>query len=63
MSQSRRPPLARSLAELTHSTHVRVNSVLLASTWSKGIEVFLERASSVNRVAQRADGGIIHSLF
>lgn len=101
--------LARGLAELTRATRVTVNSVLVAPTWSEGVEVFLEklgpamgksvdemrtayfedrgrnsllqrwatpeeiaaqvvflcsaRAAAVNGAAQRADGGLIRSLF
>lgn len=37
--------IARGLAELTRGTCVTVNSVLVAPTWSEGVEVFLEKAA------------------
>ena len=109
MTKAAQVSLARGLAELTRNTAVTVNSVLVAPTWSEGVEVFLEknaavggkavesmrsgyfedtgrssllqrwatpeeiaaqvvflcspRASAINGAAQRADGGIIRSLF
>lgn len=109
MSKTAQVSLARGLAELTRGTRVTVNSVLVAPTWSEGVEVFLgkigpamgktvdemrsayfegagrssilqrwatpdeiaaqvaflcsEQAAAVNGAAQRADGGIIRSLF
>ena len=109
MSKTAQVSIARGLAELTRGTRVTVNSVLVAPTWSEGVEVFLEtlapaagktvgemrtayfdgpgaasllqrwaepreiaaqvaflcseRASAINGAAQRADGGIVRSLF
>jgi NAD(P)-dependent dehydrogenase (short-subunit alcohol dehydrogenase family) len=109
MSKTAQVSIARGLAELTRGTGVTVNSVLVAPTWSEGVEVFLEkmapaagktvgemrtayfdgpgatsllqrwaepreiaaqvaflcseRASAINGAAQRADGGIVRSLF
>jgi NAD(P)-dependent dehydrogenase (short-subunit alcohol dehydrogenase family) len=109
MTKAAQVSIARSLAELTRGTQVTVNSVLVAPTWSEGVEVFLakaapglgktvdelrgdyfkttgassllqrwatpdeiaaqvvflcsERASAINGAAQRADGGIVRSLF
>jgi NAD(P)-dependent dehydrogenase (short-subunit alcohol dehydrogenase family) len=109
MSKTAQVSIARGLAELTRGTAVTVNSVLVAPTWSEGVEIFLEkaaqgtgktvaemrtayfdgpgassllqrwatpqeiaaqvaflcseRASAINGAAQRADGGIIRSLF
>jgi len=109
MTKTAQVSIARSLAELTRGTQVTVNSVLVAPTWSEGVETFLgkaapglgksvdelrtdyfrttgatsllqrwampeeiaaqvvflcsERASAINGAAQRADGGIVRSLF
>jgi len=109
MTKAAQVSIARSLAELTRGTQVTVNSVLVAPTWSEGVETFLakaapglgktvdelrsdyfrttgassllqrwatpdeiaaqvvflcsERASAINGAAQRADGGIVRSLF
>jgi NAD(P)-dependent dehydrogenase (short-subunit alcohol dehydrogenase family) len=109
MTKAAQVSIARSLAELTRGTQVTVNSVLVAPTWSEGVEIFLakaapglgktvdelrsdyfrttgassllqrwatpdeiaaqvvflcsERASAINGAAQRADGGIVRSLF
>ena len=109
MTKTAQVSIARSLAELTRGTRVTVNSVLVAPTWSEGVEAFLaraapglgrtvdelrgdyfkttgassllqrwatpeeiaaqvvflcsERASVINGAAQRADGGIVRSLF
>lgn len=109
MTKTAQVSIARSLAELTRGTRVTVNSVLVAPTWSEGVEAFLgkaattqgksvaelradyfrttgassllqrwarpeeiaaqvvflcsERASAINGAAQRADGGIVRSLF
>lgn len=109
MSKTAQVAIARGLAELTRGTAVTVNSVLVAPTWSEGVETFLEkqapsagktldqmrsayfdgpgatsliqrwatpaeiaaqvtflcseRASAINGAAQRADGGIVRSLF
>jgi NAD(P)-dependent dehydrogenase (short-subunit alcohol dehydrogenase family) len=109
MTKAAQVSIARGLAELTRATRVTVNSVLVAPTWSEGVEAFLEkigpglgktvdemrtayfedtgrssllqrwatteeiaaqvvflcspRASAINGAAQRADGGIIRSLF
>jgi NAD(P)-dependent dehydrogenase (short-subunit alcohol dehydrogenase family) len=38
--------IARGLAELTKGTGVTVNSVLVAPTWSEGVEAFLEKMAS-----------------
>ena len=109
MTKTAQVSIARGLAELTRGTRVTVNSVLVAPTWSEGVEVFLEkigpaagktvdemrtayfedtgrssllqrwatpeeiasqvvficsaRASAINGAAQRADGGMVRSLF
>lgn len=109
MTKAAQVSIARSLAELTRGTQVTVNSVLVAPTWSEGVEIFLakaapglgktvdelrsdyfkttgassllqrwatpeeiaaqvvflcsEQASVINGAAQRADGGIVRSLF
>lgn len=109
MTKTAQVSIARGLAELTKGTGVTVNSVLVAPTWSEGVEAFLgkaaqasgrsvaemrtayfdgpgassllqrwatpgeiasqvaflcsERASAINGAAQRADGGIVRSLF
>lgn len=41
MSKAAQVSIARSLAELTKGTAVTVNSVLVAPTWSEGVEAFL----------------------
>ena len=41
MSKTAQVSLARGLAELTMGTGVTVNSVLVAPTWSEGVETFL----------------------
>ena len=46
MSKTAQVSVARGLAELTKGTGVTVNSVLVAPTWSEGVEVFLEKAAS-----------------
>lgn len=38
--------LSRGLAELTRSTRVTVNSVIVAPTWTEGVETFLEPVAS-----------------
>ncbi len=43
MSKTAQVSVARGLAELTRGTGVTVNSVLVAPTWSEGVEVFLEK--------------------
>jgi len=43
MSKTAQVSIARGLAELTRGTGVTVNSVLVAPTWSEGVEVFLEK--------------------
>lgn len=43
MSKTAQVSIARGLAELTRGTRVTVNSVLVAPTWSEGVEVFLEK--------------------
>jgi len=43
MSKTAQVAVARGLAELTKGTGVTVNSVLVAPTWSEGVEVFLEK--------------------
>jgi len=109
MTKTAQVSLARGLAEATRGTAVTVNSVLVAPTWSEGVETFLAkigpeqgkdveemrsayfdgpgrssllqrwatpeeiaaqvvflcsaRASAINGAAQRADGGIVRSLF
>jgi NAD(P)-dependent dehydrogenase (short-subunit alcohol dehydrogenase family) len=110
MTKAAQVSIARGLAdELTKGTGVTVNSVLVAPTWSEGVEAFLEkiapasgktvdemrtayfedtgrssllqrwatpdeiaaqvvflcsgRASAINGAAQRADGGIVRSMF
>jgi len=43
MSKTAQVSIARGLAELTRGTGVTVNSVLVAPTWSEGVETFLEK--------------------
>jgi len=43
MSKTAQVSIARGLAELTKGTAVTVNSVLVAPTWSEGVEAFLEK--------------------
>ena len=43
MSKTAQVAVARGLAELTKGTRVTVNSVLVAPTWSEGVETFLEK--------------------
>lgn len=43
MSKVAQVSIARSLAELTRGTRVTVNSVLVAPTWTEGVEAFLEK--------------------
>jgi NAD(P)-dependent dehydrogenase (short-subunit alcohol dehydrogenase family) len=43
MSKTAQVSVARGLAELTRGTGVTVNSVLVAPTWSEGVETFLEK--------------------
>ncbi len=43
MSKTAQVSIARGLAELTKGTAVTVNSVLVAPTWSEGVETFLEK--------------------
>lgn len=45
MSKTAQVSIARGLAELTRGTGVTVNSVLVAPTWSEGVESFLEKAA------------------
>jgi NAD(P)-dependent dehydrogenase (short-subunit alcohol dehydrogenase family) len=45
MSKTAQVSIARGLAELTRGTAVTVNSVLVAPTWSEGVEVFLGKAA------------------
>ena len=45
MSKTAQVAIARGLAELTKGTGVTVNSVLVAPTWSEGVEVFLEKTA------------------
>jgi NAD(P)-dependent dehydrogenase (short-subunit alcohol dehydrogenase family) len=45
MSKTAQVSIARGLAELTKGTSVTVNSVLVAPTWSEGVETFLEKAA------------------
>ena len=45
MSKTAQVSIARGLAELTRGTAVTVNSVLVAPTWSEGVEIFLEKAA------------------
>lgn len=46
MTKAAQVSIARSLAELTRGTRVTVNSVLVAPTWSEGVETFLGRAAA-----------------
>jgi len=46
MSKAAQVSIARSLAELTKGTRVTVNSVLVAPTWSEGVETFLASMAS-----------------
>jgi NAD(P)-dependent dehydrogenase (short-subunit alcohol dehydrogenase family) len=46
MSKTAQVAVARGLAELTRGTAVTVNSVLVAPTWSEGVETFLEKQRS-----------------
>lgn len=41
MTKAAQVSIARSMAELTRGTRVTVNSVLVAPTWSEGVETFL----------------------
>ena len=43
MSKTAQVSIARGLAERTKGTGVTVNSVLVAPTWSEGVQVFLEK--------------------
>ena len=43
MSKTAQVAIARGLAEMTKGTAVTVNSVLVAPTWSEGVETFLEK--------------------
>ena len=45
MSKTAQVAIARGLSELTKGTAVTVNSVLVAPTWSEGVEVFLEKTA------------------
>lgn len=45
MSKTAQVAIARGLAELTKGTGVTVNSVLVAPTWSEGVETFLGKAA------------------
>jgi NAD(P)-dependent dehydrogenase (short-subunit alcohol dehydrogenase family) len=110
MTKTAQVAIARGLSELTKGKNVTVNSVLVAPTWTEGVEEFLgdlgpkmgktvdemktayftdgdgqssllqrfaqpdeiaamvaflcsARASAINGSAQRADGGIVRSLF
>ena len=40
--------LARGLAEMTRGTAVTVNSLLVAPTWTEGVEAFLAKAADTN---------------
>jgi NAD(P)-dependent dehydrogenase (short-subunit alcohol dehydrogenase family) len=42
MSKTAQVSVARALAELTRGTNVTVNSILVAPTWTEGVEHFLE---------------------
>jgi NAD(P)-dependent dehydrogenase (short-subunit alcohol dehydrogenase family) len=46
MTKTAQVSIARSLAELTKGTRVTVNSVLVAPTWSEGVERFLGQGVS-----------------
>lgn len=46
MTKTAQVSVARSFAELGKGHGVTVNSVLVAPTWSEGVEVFLERVAS-----------------
>jgi NAD(P)-dependent dehydrogenase (short-subunit alcohol dehydrogenase family) len=109
MSKAAQVSIARGLAEATQGTNVTVNSVLVAPTWTEGVEVFLgdlgprmdktvdemrqayfeadgrtsllQRfaepaeiaavvtflasglSAAINGAAQRAEGGIVRSMF
>jgi NAD(P)-dependent dehydrogenase (short-subunit alcohol dehydrogenase family) len=45
MTKAAQVSVARGLAELTKGTAVTVNSVLVAPTWSEGVEIFLDKAT------------------
>ena len=46
MTKAAQVSIARGLAELTKGTAVTVNSVLVAPTWSEGVETFLAKAAT-----------------
>jgi NAD(P)-dependent dehydrogenase (short-subunit alcohol dehydrogenase family) len=46
MSKAAQVSVARSLAETTKGSRVTVNSVLVAPTWSEGVEVFLSKIAA-----------------
>jgi NAD(P)-dependent dehydrogenase (short-subunit alcohol dehydrogenase family) len=52
MTKAAQVSIARSLAELTRGTRVTVNSVLVAPTWSEGVETFLDK------IAQQTGGSV-----
>lgn len=58
MTKAGQVSISRGLAELTRGTGVTVNSVLVAPTWTEGVERFLDdvaRESSTTREALRHD--------
>jgi NAD(P)-dependent dehydrogenase (short-subunit alcohol dehydrogenase family) len=48
VSKTAQISLARGLAELTRGSNVTVNSVIVAPTWTEGVEVFLENLGQIN---------------
>lgn len=48
VSKTAQVSVARGLAELTKGSNVTVNSVIVAPTWTEGVEVFLERLGGLN---------------
>lgn len=55
MTKAAQVSIARSLAELTRGTRVTVNSVLVAPTWSEGVEAFLAKIA-------RQTGGSVEQM-
>ena len=51
MSKTAQVSVARSLAELTKGTLVTVNSLLVAPTWTEGVEAFLEPVAAAKKFA------------
>ncbi len=48
VSKTAQVSVARGLAELTKDSNVTVNSVIVAPTWTEGVEVFLENLGQIN---------------